>query len=139
MLTKLTQTEPIHVFVYGTLKPGEINYQRYCAHRQVQSQSAIAQGRLFNLSLGYPAMTQGEAIIQGVVLTFTDRQLLTELDELEGYHPNHTVEENEYHRQQILVYTPEGQGLGQVWAYWMEFEKIQALGGIEILTGCWNS
>ena len=32
------------VFVYGTLKPGEINYQRYCEGRIAKEEEAIASG-----------------------------------------------------------------------------------------------
>lgn len=40
----------VKVFVYGTLKPGESNYQRYCDRSSVvESQRAIALGQLFAL------------------------------------------------------------------------------------------
>ncbi|NJK37388.1 MAG: gamma-glutamylcyclotransferase [Oscillatoriales cyanobacterium RM2_1_1] len=129
----------MRVFVYGTLKPGEINYQQYCSLYPIHTQPAIAQGRLFQLSLGYPAMIPGDGRVQGVILSFEDPQLLSTLDDLEDYHPHRLPEENEYQRQQILVCTPSEQPLGNVWAYFMTLEKIQLLGGVEIPEGNWGT
>ncbi|NET53980.1 MAG: gamma-glutamylcyclotransferase, partial [Merismopedia sp. SIO2A8] len=41
------------VFVYGTLKPGEVNYDQYCASKVVEEIRAIAFGELFDLPIGY--------------------------------------------------------------------------------------
>ena len=38
------------VFVYGTLKPGECNYLRYCEGKVVDACPAIARGELFALA-----------------------------------------------------------------------------------------
>ena len=35
----------LQIFVYGTLKPGEENYQKYCAGKVVNSTRAVAQGK----------------------------------------------------------------------------------------------
>uniref|UniRef100_A0ACD5GUF5 Gamma-glutamylcyclotransferase family protein n=1 Tax=Desertifilum tharense IPPAS B-1220 TaxID=1781255 RepID=A0ACD5GUF5_9CYAN len=77
--------QPIRVFVYGTLKPGEYNYQRYCQGKTIAEQSAIALGELFTLPVGYPALIPGEQPVRGFVLTFNDPQILADLDRLEGY------------------------------------------------------
>ncbi len=72
----------VQVFVYGTLKPGERNYQRYCAGKVVEAQRAFTLGRLFALPMGYPAMTTGADIVHGYLLTFADLAILDALDEL---------------------------------------------------------
>jgi gamma-glutamylcyclotransferase (GGCT)/AIG2-like uncharacterized protein YtfP len=128
----------LKVFVYGTLKPGEVNYQRYCAGKVVEEKRALALGQLFDLPLGYPAMTPGESPVQGFVLTFTDPTLLSVLDKLEDYEPHRALEENEYYRQQIKTYDLEGQTLGLAWAYLMTAEQVQRFQGVPILSGWWS-
>ena len=128
----------IKVFVYGTLKPGEINYQRYCALTVVEERRAIAIGQLYDLRLGYPAMTLGDSQVQGFLLTFADASILRYLDELEDYNPNRKPEENEYNRQQIEVYDLEGRSLGLAWVYLMTLEQVQSLKGVLIPSGSWS-
>ncbi|MDJ0554600.1 MAG: gamma-glutamylcyclotransferase [Microcoleaceae cyanobacterium MO_207.B10] len=128
----------VKVFVYGTLKPGEANYQRYCAERVVDTYPAVTSGRLFELPIGYPAMTEGEESIQGFVLSFLDSQVLLELDELEDYHPERLPETNEYQRQKIKTFNFEGQYLGMAWGYLMLPEKVKLLGGVFLPSGCWS-
>ena len=128
----------LNVFVYGTLKPGEVNYQHYCAGKVVEEQSAIAFGQLYDLPLGYPAMTVGESPVHGFLLTFADRSALTALDELEDYNPNRLPHENEYERQQIEIYNLSAQSLGRAWVYLMTSEQVQRLGGVLMRSGWWS-
>ena len=128
----------LKVFVYGTLKPGKSNYQRYCVGKVVEEIEAIAFGQLFNLPLGYPAMTLGENPIHGYLLTFAEPGMLSLLDELEEYDPHRMPEENEYKRQQIEVYNPKGQSLGLAWVYLMAFEQVQRLEGVMVSSGSWS-
>lgn len=129
----------LRVFVYGTLKPGEVNYQRYCQGKVLDAKSAIALGTLFNLSLGYPAMTLGDNIVRGFALTFPDSTILSLLDDLEDYNPNRIPEENEYYRQEIEIYDLDGKSLGFAWAYLMTLPQIQRFSGTLISSGCWRS
>ncbi len=130
--------DKLKVFVYGTLKPGEINYQRYCAGAVVEAQKAIAFGQLFDLSLDYPAMTDGESPVYGFVLTFADPDILNVLDELEDYDSRRTPEANEYQRQQIETYDLSGQALGLAWVYLMTIERVQRLEGVLLPSGSWT-
>jgi len=128
----------LKIFVYGTLKPGESNYQRYCVGKVVEEIRAIAFGQLFHLSLGYPAMTLGESKIHGYLLTFADPAMLAVLDKLEDYEPHRTPEENEYNRQQIETYNLEGLALGLAWVYLMTLEQVQRLEGVLMPSGWWS-
>jgi gamma-glutamylcyclotransferase (GGCT)/AIG2-like uncharacterized protein YtfP len=128
----------LKIFVYGTLKPGESNYQRLCVGKVVEAEKAIAYGQLFSLSLGYPGMTVGESLIQGFVLTFADAAILNVLDQLEDYHPHRPAVENEYNRHLIETFALSGKSLGLVWVYLMSFERVQRLGGVRIISGCWH-
>ncbi|MDJ1169877.1 gamma-glutamylcyclotransferase [Roseofilum sp. BLCC_M154] len=128
------------VFVYGTLKPGEVNYRRYCEGKIVKEEEAIAWGRLFLLPMpmGYPALTVGANRIQGYLLSFQDANLLNQLDQLEGYHPDSPLEDNQYLRQSIPVFRPTGEPLGDALAYLMSVAKIEQYGGTELPDGCWS-
>jgi gamma-glutamylcyclotransferase (GGCT)/AIG2-like uncharacterized protein YtfP len=133
------QEDLIHIFVYGTLKPGERNYQRYCASRVIQEQAAIAQGQLFDLSLGYPAMREGEGYVCGVILSFTDASIFADLDPLEDYQPHRPPEQNEYQRQKIQTFCPDGEPLKVAWIYLMNTAKIQQYNGVYLPDGNWSS
>lgn len=129
-------TEQLRVFVYGTLKPGEANF-RYCEGR-VKFEAAIARGILYDLPMGYPAMTHGEEWVKGYLLTFSDRTLLQELDDLEDYDPHRPPEQNEYLREWIEVYRPDEQPLGDAWCYRMTKTQAVAFGGIHVGSGWWT-
>ena len=128
-----------NVFVYGTLKPGESNYLYYCAGKTSAEQKAYTWGSLYKLSLGYPAMTEGDSKIEGYLLTFSAPNILTSLDELEDYHQERSPELNEYYRQQVPVYSLADDFLGLSWSYLMNLEKIRQLKGVPLDSGCWNS
>ena len=127
----------IKIFVYGTLKPGEANYQQYCGEHVVESYPAITYGQLFNLSVGYPAMTVGHRIIHGFILSFLEPKIFLELDRLEDYHPERHSDHNEYQRRKIKTFRPDGEYLGMAWSYLMLPEKVNLLGGVFLASGCW--
>ena len=129
----------LKVFVYGTLKPGEGNYQRYCAGKVVEAKRAIAQGLLFALPAGYPAMTPGNTPVHGFLLTFANSGILLELDQLEDYHPSRPVEQNEYYREQIITYDPDERSQKPAWAYLMTFEQVCRREGVLLPAGWWSS
>ncbi|MEL7038636.1 MAG: gamma-glutamylcyclotransferase [Cyanobacteria bacterium J06592_8] len=128
----------ISIFVYGTLKPNECNYQRYCLGRVVQERPACAWGQLFDLPLGYPAMTVGEDWVSGVVLSFRDPSIIEDLDHLEDYQSDRPSDQNEYQRQRIQTYTPDGQLLEVAWVYLMNPAKIQEYNGIYLPDAQWR-
>jgi gamma-glutamylcyclotransferase (GGCT)/AIG2-like uncharacterized protein YtfP len=129
----------LKVFVYGTLKPGEYNYQRYCAGKVVAAQPATAFGRLFALPVGYPAMTAGEETVCGVLLSFSDPAVLQDLDQLEDYDPHRLPAQNEYNRVQIEVFDLSGQMLDFAWVYLMTPEQVERRGGVLVASGCWSA
>ena len=128
----------LQVFVYGTLKPGGVNYQRYCAGKVSAEQPAIAQGKLFALPMGYPAMVVGDSWVSGFLLSFPDSAMLRVLDELEDYRPGRSPELNEYQRQLIQVFDLERRSLGQAWAYLMTSEHVNKLKGRWLPSGVWS-
>lgn len=128
----------IDVFVYGTLKPGEFNYIRYCLGRTIREHPAIVRGELYSLSLGYPAMTEGSQWVKGVILSFTDATLLEDLDRLEDYQPNREPSLNQYQRRRLQTYTLDQKPLCEAWAYLMSPGVIRSFNGVLIPDGNWQ-
>lgn len=125
--------------MYGTLKPGERNYQSYCAQAVVAVQEVIAYGKLYDLPMGYPAAIFPEMyIVRGYLLTFADAAVLQILDELEDYDPQQPISQNHYQRHKIEVYNSIGY-LDKVWTYSMNKQQIDAYGGVLISDGWWTS
>lgn len=58
----MQESPPIRLFVYGTLKRGYWNFERYCRNA-VDIQPATVWGRLYQLSAGYPAIEVPETSI----------------------------------------------------------------------------
>lgn len=129
----------VRVFVYGTLKPGEANYQKYCAGKVKAAQRAFAIGKLFNLPMGYPAMMLGEGQVQGYLLSFTNSGAFRELDNLEDYRPSRQISENLYNRQYIEIFDLQGLSLSWAWAYFMIPERVFQLGGVPQSDGWWSA
>ncbi|MDJ0705350.1 MAG: gamma-glutamylcyclotransferase [Leptolyngbyaceae cyanobacterium MO_188.B28] len=125
------------MFVYGTLKPGEANFQEYCASHVEKVIPAIAQGCLYHLPLGYPAMILGEGWISGFLLHFPNTKILESLDELEGYQPGRPPNENEYQRRELLIFNPNRRPLGLAWGYLMDPNLVQRLKGTFLPNGQW--
>ncbi len=129
----------LKVFVYGTLKPGERNYQFFCA-QAVEQIAAIASGKLYDLPMGYPAAVFPESsLVRGYLLLFSHPTVLQALDELEDYDPNQPMNQNLYQRHQIEVYDLKLESLGKVWTYSMSQAQIDAYGGIFISDGWWTN
>ena len=127
------------VFVYGTLKPGEINYLAYCGDRVTAAVEAYTWGQLYHLNRrGYPAMTFGTNKVRGFLLTFADVSALNFLDQLEDFQPQRLPVANEYQRQKIPVFDLEDRWLGEAWGYLMHLERVQELGGVLITSGWWT-
>jgi gamma-glutamylcyclotransferase (GGCT)/AIG2-like uncharacterized protein YtfP len=145
----------IKVFVYGTLKPGEENYAKYCAGKVIDAKPAYALGELFALPQGYPAMIKGDNRVYGYLLTFTGEEVLIELDELEDYYPSKQDSENLYNREQIKIFTleskkskiivpslnqelPDKADLGLAWVYLMSEYQVNQLNGARKTDGWWS-
>ncbi|MBW4564084.1 MAG: gamma-glutamylcyclotransferase [Mojavia pulchra JT2-VF2] len=136
--TNMKFSATVRVFVYGTLKPGEVNYKRYCADKVVNAKRAIARGQLFALPMGYPAMTLEESKVYGYLLSFAESKILSQLDDLEDYQPTRQIRENLYNRQQIEIFDLQGLSLGWAWVYLMTPDQVRRLGGKPQPDGWWT-
>jgi gamma-glutamylcyclotransferase (GGCT)/AIG2-like uncharacterized protein YtfP len=129
----------LRVFVYGTLKPGQSNYQAYCSDLASAIQPARLRGQLFDLPMGYPGMIAGKDWVKGYLLSFTNEAVLADLDRLEDYQSDRPSHENEYQREWVEVFDEEERTLGFAWAYFMSLEKVEQYGGIWVANGDWRS
>jgi gamma-glutamylcyclotransferase (GGCT)/AIG2-like uncharacterized protein YtfP len=126
------------VFVYGTLKPGGHYWPQFCEGKVSDVVPAKIRGELYDLHVGYPGVfLRGDGWIQGTVLTFPRTRDFAQLDVLEGFEPRRTAEENEYLRLRVDCFSPEGEPLGQVWAYEMTEATFQRFSGMRIEDGHW--
>lgn len=138
MFSGVTPCCVVNVFVYGTLKPGEVNYQRYCAAQVISAKRAIAFGKLYALPFGYPAMILGDLPVQGYVLSFPNSNILTNLDLLEDYNAS-KPDASLYNRQLIITYNPDFTYLGAAWVYLMTPAQVDAYDGVLLADGWWSS
>lgn len=130
---------PFSVFVYGTLKPGEENYERYCKKWVTQARVATVKGELFDLPFGYPALTPGSSLVHGYLLSFVDPAVLTMLDDLEDYEPSRPLSQNEYLRVKTQAFSLNRRPLGQAWIYQMQPERVAQARGIWLPEGTWSN
>jgi gamma-glutamylcyclotransferase (GGCT)/AIG2-like uncharacterized protein YtfP len=137
----------VKVFVYGTLKPGEMNYS-ICDRWVIEACPAIAFGQVYHLPFGYPAMVAGgNGIVQGVVLSFEDAAILQKLDEFEQHDPavfqrdcpELALGTHQYQRDAIAVFNLEGITQGNAWAYLMTSTQVSQVGGVLVPDGNWAS
>ena len=129
----------LHVFVYGTLKPGESNFDRYCGSKVMRSRRAYIHGELYHFpALGYPGAIHGTSQVHGLILSLTDTAILEDLDELEDYHPDRQPAENDYNRELVTTYTPAGISSVLAWAYFMTLDRVDRWGGISLPDGWWT-
>jgi gamma-glutamylcyclotransferase (GGCT)/AIG2-like uncharacterized protein YtfP len=132
--------EALHVFVYGTLKPGEANFEIYCGNRVISSQRAYVYGELYDLpSLGYPGLLHGNSQVHGFVLWFNHSTILQELDELEDFKPHRHPAENDYNRESIVAHISDDRTSSLwAWTYFMNPDLIERLGGVHLPDGWWE-
>ena len=132
--------EDLSVFVYGTLKPGAANFDRYCGNRVITSRRAYIEGSLYDLpALGYPGAIHGNSQVHGFVLSFDRPSILAELDELEDFKPHRNPAENDYNRESIVAYLSTNRTSSVVaWAYFMNPELVRRSGGIYLPSGWWE-
>jgi gamma-glutamylcyclotransferase (GGCT)/AIG2-like uncharacterized protein YtfP len=134
-----SQSSIVRVFVYGTLKPGESNYQTYCQGKTITEIQAYTKGQLYHLPLGYPAITVGINKVKGYLLSFSSNNILISLDCLENYQENRASKYNDYYRQKVFVYSFSDRYLGTAWCYLMTQKKVAEFQGQPLNSDRWYS
>lgn len=89
------------LFVYGTLMKDCSNHELIRGSKFIAK--AVAKGKLYDLNVGFPAMTDEEGEVLGEVYDVDDSRF-DDVDELEGYYPDNEGD-SLYLRREIEVTT----------------------------------
>ena len=92
----------INLFVYGSLREGFFNYDKYLAGKVVEKKDAILENmRLYHMPYkGYPAITKGEDVVCGEIMVINEsnyEETVKAMDKMEGFISDNNPE-NEYHK-----------------------------------------
>ncbi|WP_195251163.1 gamma-glutamylcyclotransferase family protein [Romboutsia sp. 1001713B170207_170306_H8] len=90
----------INVFVYGSLRDGFFNYEKYLAGKVLEKKTAKLENmRLYHMPYkGYPAIISGEDIVNGEIIVIDPNfyeETIKAMDEMEGFKGKDNPE-NEY-------------------------------------------
>jgi gamma-glutamylcyclotransferase (GGCT)/AIG2-like uncharacterized protein YtfP len=106
-------------FVYGTLRPGEINHDLFLRGRTLREEPARLRGAVLYDGPGYPyAVEEPDGVVAGELVTALPhayRELLAELDRLEEYTPGDP--RNLYERVARDVVAGDGATAVRAWVY----------------------
>lgn len=96
------------IFVYGSLRTGMYNYDKYLKGNIIQSELAYVKGSLHEIKgVVYPALVDGDDMIVGEIMELADDQILPALDELEGWNKEGDIH-NEYNKVMMDIYDDLG-------------------------------
>ncbi len=123
------------VFVYGTLMKNFWNHKRYLEGRINRITQGKTRGLLYHLPEGYPALLEGNEIVQGEVIEPVDDDLLRSLDMLEGYAEGRS--NNLYVRDVKDILTEDGEKT-TCWVYIYADERYAQENGILVSDGNWR-
>ncbi len=92
----------INLFVYGSLREGFFNYNKYLTNKVVQKKDAKLENmKLYHLPhKGYPAITSGEDVVIGEIMVIGEdyyEDTMRAMDKMEGFISEENPD-NEYHR-----------------------------------------
>ena len=92
------------IFVYGSLRTGFFNYEKYLKGKVIKSELGRVRGTLYHMKKeGYPALVEGDGFVYGEVMTILDYENTIEaMDVMEGY-LGPLNSNNEYNRVEMDV------------------------------------
>lgn len=101
----LKPTEEKKIFVYGSLREGFYNYEKYLSGKVNTPCLGKIPGKLYHLShKGYPALLDGNDEVVGEIMEMKDfYKDIIPMDEMEGYISFEDTSLNEYTRTSMLV------------------------------------
>ena len=97
----------INFFVYGSLREGFFNYDKYLAGKVSKKINAKLENmRLYHMPYkGYPAITPGDDVILGEIMVINEddyEETMEAMDKMEGFISENNPE-NEYHKVVLEV------------------------------------
>jgi gamma-glutamylcyclotransferase (GGCT)/AIG2-like uncharacterized protein YtfP len=111
----------IKLFVYGTLRRGEISFEKLGQATRLAEQ-AWTKGTLYETIYNYPALRPGEDHVYGELYEISEDDLSV-VDEWEGFVGD--PEKNLYYREQKTIQTDRGPD--KAWVYFLSDSKISIL------------
>jgi gamma-glutamylcyclotransferase (GGCT)/AIG2-like uncharacterized protein YtfP len=92
----------INLFVYGSLREGFFNYNKYLANKVIEKKEARLENmRLYHMPYkGYPAITLGDDVVAGEIMVIKEdcyEETMKAMDEMEGFLGENNPD-NEYHK-----------------------------------------
>lgn len=135
--------EPIEqkkIFVYGSLRTGFFNYNKYLMGKVIDSKIGKVEGKLYHMPhKGYPALIEGNDEVIGEVMTLKDfESVIVPMDKMENYYGVNNSK-NEYNRIVMEVELLDGTTEScYVYYYAMNDKEIFDMNSIYIENGNWK-
>ena len=109
------------IFVYGSLRKGMYNYERFLKGKSRFVGNGYVKGCLFALKdAAYPALLDGDQDVFGEIYEI-DEQVASAIDELEGCHKDAL---GEYYKARKIIRTTQGALLElEVYCFSLDYEK----------------
>ncbi|WP_251860125.1 gamma-glutamylcyclotransferase family protein [Clostridium sp. Marseille-Q2269] len=133
-----------YLFVYGSLREGFFNFDKYIKDQVISRKLGKIKGILYHMpNKGYPAALHGEREIIGEIIEIENWHKNIELmDNMEGY-ISQGNKDNEYNRELLEVEIIEGEQKGEkvsafVYIYNMNDEEVFEKNCIYIPDGDWK-
>lgn len=137
----LEPREQKKIFVYGSLRTGFYNYDKYLKGKVKDAKLGKVKGKLYHMPhKGYPALLEGEDIVIGEIMTIKNfEEVMVPMDEMENYYGVNDSR-NEYNRIVMDVELEDGKTEScYVYYYAMNDEEVFDKNSIYINNGDWAS
>ena len=117
----------INFFVYGSLREGFFNYDKYLAGKVLKKMDAkLNNMKLYHMPYkGYPAITPGDNVILGEIMVISEdvyEETMKAMDEMEGFISENNPE-NEYHKIILEVENLETKEKEKCFVYFYNKDK----------------
>lgn len=135
----LEPREQKKIFVYGSLRTGFYNYDKYLKGKVSDTKLGNVKGKLYHMpNKGYPALLEGEDIVIGEVMTIKDfEEVMIPMDKMENYYGPNDIR-NEYNRIIMDVKLENGETEScYVYYYAMNDEEVFNENSIYVSNGDW--
>ncbi len=117
----------INIFVYGSLREGFFNYDKYLDGKVVKKEDAMLKGmKLYHMPYkGYPAITPGNDNILGEIMVINEddyEETVKAMAELEGFISENNPD-NEYHKVILEVENLQTNEIEKCFVYFYNKDK----------------
>ncbi len=135
----------INLFVYGSLREGFFNYEKYLDGNVARKYDArIANMKLFHMPYkGYPAITFGKDVVEGEIMVLREEcyeETMKAMDRMEGFISEGNPE-NEYHKVVMEAENLQTNQMELCYVYFYNQDRDSLFGGnaIYLPNGDWKA